>query len=151
VGPPAAAIDAWRHDFHWGSSSLKVVDQVRSLCIWLTSCWSWDTHIAAAFRKGLRAFHSWRPVLMSSRFSVAAKLRIIHPVIRPVLENGMEVWAHPRGPQLGSAGVVTLGLIPHSSSLTTFFCLPVAWLAGSPDFAARLAGLGVRVCSPQSF
>jgi hypothetical protein len=45
---------------------------------------------------------------------------------------------------------VTLILVPHSSSLTTFFCLPVAWLTGSVDFVARLAGLGRRVCPPQS-
>jgi hypothetical protein len=30
-------------------------------------------------------------------FSVAAKLRIIHSVIRPVLEYGMEVWGPPKG------------------------------------------------------
>jgi hypothetical protein len=74
VGPPEAAVDAQRHDFHWGTSSLTVVDQVRYFGIWLTSSWSWDTHIAAAYWKGLRAFHSWRLVLMPSRLSVAAKL-----------------------------------------------------------------------------
>jgi hypothetical protein len=97
VGPPEATVAARRHDFHWGTSSLTVVDQVRYLGIWLTSSWSWDTHIAAAYRKGLGAFHAWRPVLLSSRFSVAAKLRIIHSVIRPVLEYGMEVWGPPEG------------------------------------------------------
>jgi hypothetical protein len=48
--------------------------------------------ISAVYRNGLGAFHSWRPVLMSSHFSVATKLRIIHSVVRPVLEYGMEVW-----------------------------------------------------------
>jgi hypothetical protein len=42
-------------------------------------------------------------------------------------------------------------VVPHSYSLTNFFCLPVAWLAGSADFVAKLAGLGVRVCPPQAF
>jgi hypothetical protein len=42
--------------------------------------------------------------------------------------------ARPRGPHLGSASVVALGLVPHSSSLTTFFCLPVSWPAGSAVF-----------------
>jgi hypothetical protein len=97
VGPPAAAVDARHHDFHWGTSSLTVVDQLRYLGIRLTSSWSWETHIAAAYRKGLGPFHSWRPVLMASRFSVAAKLRIIHSVIRPVLEYGVEVWGPPEG------------------------------------------------------
>jgi hypothetical protein len=97
VGPPVAAVDARRHDFHWGTSSLTRVDQVRYLGIWLTSFWSWDTHIAAAYRKGLGSFHFRRPVLMSSRLSVAAKLRIIHSVIRPVLEYGMQVWGPPEG------------------------------------------------------
>jgi hypothetical protein len=57
----------------------------------------------------------------------------------------------PMGPLLGSVSVMTLGLIPYSSSLTTFFCLHVAWLAGFADFVERLAGLVVRVCRPQSF
>jgi hypothetical protein len=94
----ADALLLWMpHDFHWVTSSLTVVDQLRYLGIWLTSSWSWDTHIAAAYRKGLGAFHSWRPVLMSSRFLVAAKLRIIHSVIRPGLEYGMEAWGPPDG------------------------------------------------------
>jgi hypothetical protein len=49
-------------------------------------------HIAAAYRKGLGAFHTRRLVLMSPCISVAAKLRIIHSVIRPILEYGMEIW-----------------------------------------------------------
>jgi hypothetical protein len=91
VGPQAAIADAWRHDFRWGTSSLAVVDQVRYLGIWLTSSWSWDAHNAAANRKGFGDFHSWRRVLLSSRFGVAAKLPVIHSVIRPVLEYGMKV------------------------------------------------------------
>jgi hypothetical protein len=39
------------------------------------------------------------PLLASPGFSVAVKLRIIHSVLRPVLEYGMEVW----GPILESA------------------------------------------------
>jgi hypothetical protein len=97
VGPPDTTADAWRHAFHWGTSSLTVVDHVRYLGIWLTSSWTWDTHIAAAYRKVLGAFHSGRLVLMSSRFSVAAEFHVIRSVIRPVLEYGMEVWGPPEG------------------------------------------------------
>jgi hypothetical protein len=64
VGPQAAAVDARNPEFHWGTSALTVVYQVRYLDIWLTSSWNWDTHIAAAYRKGLGAFHSWRPMLL---------------------------------------------------------------------------------------
>jgi hypothetical protein len=67
------------------------------LYIWLTFSWSWDTQTAAANRKALRAFRSWRPTLMSSRFRVAAKLRRIHSVTHPVLEYDMEVCDPPKG------------------------------------------------------
>jgi hypothetical protein len=92
VGPPAAVAEARNHDFRWGSAPLQVVDQVKYLGVRLNCAWTRDTHIAAAYRKGLGAFHNWRPVLVSPRISVAAKLRIIPSVIRPLLEYGMEVW-----------------------------------------------------------
>jgi hypothetical protein len=74
VGPLNAAANAQRHDFQRGAPSLTVVDQVRHVGTWPSSSWSWDTHIAAAYGKKLEVFHSWRRVLMSSRFRVAAKL-----------------------------------------------------------------------------
>jgi hypothetical protein len=92
VGPPGAVAEARSHDFRWGSAPLLVVDQVRYLGVRLNCAWTWETHIATAYRKGLGAFHTWRPVLVSTRISVAAKLRIIHSVIRSVLQYGMEVW-----------------------------------------------------------
>jgi hypothetical protein len=92
VGPPGAVAEARHHDFRWGSTPLQVVDQVKYLGVQLNCAWTWDTHIAAAYRKGLGAFHTWWPVLVSPRITVAAKLRIIHSVIWPVLEYGMEVW-----------------------------------------------------------
>jgi hypothetical protein len=64
VGPPDAAADARCHDFHLGSFSLTMVGLARYLGIWLTSFWRWSTHVAAAYRKGLGAFHSWRRVPM---------------------------------------------------------------------------------------
>jgi hypothetical protein len=59
--------DARHHGFHWGTTSRTEVDQFRYLCIWLIWSWSSNTHIAAAYRKGLGAYHSWQRVLMSSR------------------------------------------------------------------------------------
>jgi hypothetical protein len=78
--------------FRWGDAPLQVVDQIKYLGVRLNCDWTWDTHIASAYRKGLGALHTWRPVLVSPRISVAAQLRIIHLVIRPVLESGSEVW-----------------------------------------------------------
>jgi hypothetical protein len=92
VGLPGAVAEARHHEFRWGSAPLQVVNQVKNLGVQLNCAWTWDTHITAAYRKGLEAFHIWRPVLVSPHISVAAKLRIIHSVIRPVLEYGMEVW-----------------------------------------------------------
>jgi hypothetical protein len=91
VGPPEAVEAARTHDFRWGSAPLQMVDQVKYLGFHLNCAWTWDTHIAAAYRKGFGAFHTWRPVLASPRIRVAAKLCIIHSVIRPVLEYGFEV------------------------------------------------------------
>jgi hypothetical protein len=99
VGPSAAVQEAQRDEFRWGCSPLQVVDKVKYLGLWFTSDWSWDTHIAAAYRKGLGAFHAWRRVLVSPRVSVSVKLRVFHSVIRPVLEYGMEVWG-PVAPPL---------------------------------------------------
>jgi hypothetical protein len=86
VGPPGAVAEARNHDCQSGSAPLQVVDQVKYLGVRLNCDWTWDTHVAAAYRKGLGAFHTWRPVLVSPRINVAAKLRIIHSVIQPVLE-----------------------------------------------------------------
>jgi hypothetical protein len=58
---------------------------VSYLGLLLNSAWSWDVHIAAAYRKGLGALHAWRSVLVSPRVRVAAKVRVIHSVICPVL------------------------------------------------------------------
>jgi hypothetical protein len=92
VGSQGAVAEARNHDLRWGSAPLQVVDQVKYLGVRLNCAWTWDTHVAATYRKGLGAFHTWRPVLVSPHTSVAAKLRIIHSFIRPVLEHGMEVW-----------------------------------------------------------
>jgi hypothetical protein len=92
VGPPGAVAEARARNHYfrefWGSAPLQVVDQVKYFGIRLNCAWTWETHIAAAYRKGLGAFHAWRPVLMSSRISVAVKLRIIHSIVRPALEYG---------------------------------------------------------------
>jgi hypothetical protein len=71
VGPPGAVAEARNHDFCWGSAPLQVVDPVKYLGVRLNCAWTWDTHIAAAYHKGLGAFHAWRPVLVSPRISVA--------------------------------------------------------------------------------
>jgi hypothetical protein len=84
--------EARAHDYRWGSTPLKVVDQVTYLSVHLNCAWTWDMHIAAAYHKGLGAFRTWRPVLTSPRIKVAVKLRIIDSVIHPVLEYAMEVW-----------------------------------------------------------
>jgi hypothetical protein len=145
VGASDAAVDARRHEFHWGTSSLTVVDQVRYLGIRVTSSWSWDTHIAAAYRKGLEAFHSWRPVLMSSNVSVAAKLRIIHSVIRPVLQYGMEVWGPPEGstPRKRKRGGSRPG--PPLQLFDNLLLSACRLAFGICGFRGRLDGLGVRV------
>jgi hypothetical protein len=82
VGPPEAMAGVWHHDLRWGSAPLQVMDQAKYLGVHLNCAWTWDTHIAVAYRKGLGAIHTWRPMLVSPRISVAAKLRIIHSVIR---------------------------------------------------------------------
>jgi hypothetical protein len=84
---------------------------------------------------------------MSSRFSVAANCESLTLSLSMAWRCG----AHPRGPKIASASMVALGPVPHSSTLITFFCLPVAWPAGSVVFAGRLAGLCARVCTLQSF
>jgi hypothetical protein len=91
VRPPEAVAEARSHDFRWGSAPLQVVDQVKYLGEQLNCACTWDTHIADAYRKCLRADHTWRPVLASPRISVAAKLCNIHSVIQPVVEYGTEV------------------------------------------------------------
>jgi hypothetical protein len=57
--------------------------------------------------------------------------------------------ACPRSPNIKSASVVPLCLVPRSSSLTAFFYLPVAWPAG-PRFSRRGWMHLVCVCDPRS-
>ena len=71
--------------------------EIRYLGVWLTHHWDWARHIADAKNKGLAAFFKWASVLSSSRIKVDVKMRIIHGVIRPVMEYGMEVWGPPPG------------------------------------------------------
>jgi hypothetical protein len=58
VGPPGAVAEARNHDFCWGSAPLQVVDQVKYLGVRLKCAWTWDMHIAAAYRKSLGASHT---------------------------------------------------------------------------------------------
>ena len=53
--------------------------------------------MAEAKQKGLKAFFKWSNVLSSPRIHVNVKMRVIHSVIRPVMEYGMEVWGPPSG------------------------------------------------------
>jgi hypothetical protein len=94
VQSPGAVANARNHDRRWGSAPLQVVDHVKYLGVQVICAWTWDMHIAAAYRKGLGAFHTWWPVSVSPRISVAAKLRIIHSVMRP----GSGVWYGSLGP-----------------------------------------------------
>jgi hypothetical protein len=88
---------------------------------------------------------------MSSRYSVAAKMRIIHSVIRLVLEYGMERWGPPEGsaPRKCKRGDSRPG--PPLQLFDNLLLSAFRLACGFADFVARLAELGVRVCPPQSF
>jgi hypothetical protein len=144
VVPPGAVVKARNHDFRWGSAPLHVLDQVKYLGVRLNCARTEDTHIAAAYCKGLEAFHTWRPVLVSPRISLAATLRIIHSVIRPVLEYGMEVWGPLAHLDAGTRKRRGSRPPPPYYTLISSFSLRVAWLAASVPSPANLAGLAVR-------
>ena len=97
VGSEAALATAAGSHFWWGTTELPQVTEIRYLGVWLTHHWDWARHIADAKKKGLAAFFKWASVLSSSRIKVDVKMRIIHGVIRPVMEYGMEVWGPPPG------------------------------------------------------
>jgi hypothetical protein len=54
----------------------QVVDKVKHLGVWFTSAWSWDSHIATAYRKGLA--QAGPPCLSTSARA---------PPLRPVSES----------------------------------------------------------------
>ena len=91
-GPPASRAAAASCAFYWGTDALPRCSSVRYLGLHLHEDGSWTEHIAAATRKGWAAYHSWAPVLASSRIRVALKIRIINTFIRPVMEYAMEIW-----------------------------------------------------------
>jgi hypothetical protein len=100
------------------------MDQVTYLGVRLNCAWTWDTYIAAAYHKGLQAFHTWRPVLVSLHTSVVAKLRNIHSVIRPILEYGVEVGpACTLGRRGEEAGRLELPSVSAALSSTPSLCV----------------------------
>ena len=97
VGNAEARSSETVEHFWWGCQEPPQVQSVRYLGVWLTNDWTWDKQVAEAKQKGLKAFFKWSNVLTSPRIHVNVKMRVVHSVIRPVMEYGMEVWGPPTG------------------------------------------------------
>lgn len=91
-GPPLIRAAHASDAFYWGPDVLPRCSCVRYLGLHLHEDGSWSEHIAQATRKGWATYHSWAPVLASSRIRVSTKLRVLNTYIGPVMEYAMEVW-----------------------------------------------------------
>jgi hypothetical protein len=91
VGLQEAAAEACRLADPWGSASLHVVDNVKCLDGRLNCTWTWDMCTPAANRKDLGAYLAQQVVLSSQCTSAATKQRIMHSVVRSLIEDVSDV------------------------------------------------------------
>ena len=81
-----------QYEFTYNGETLRVVNDIKYLGVWISSDLKWNTQGKKIVEKAKKRQGEWMKVMYNKNLSVYNRINLYKTMVRPVIEYGAEVW-----------------------------------------------------------